>query len=143
MEIIVVLLIVNLIVLIAGIIVIVQVNKVRRNKWIEFMVDRISLENINLTDCFSKEVITLYLNVLNETNKYSLTNATLDVAGSKIMVWAANDMDSRRFYTHDDKLKESVEEMNKKLTHYDKLLLDKLVNAFRNRQDKLVTKFFV
>lgn len=143
MATIVTLLVINLIVLITGIIVIIQVNKVRRNKWIEFMVEKISLENINLTDCFSKDVVSLYLGVLNETNRYSLNAHTLDIADSTISIWAANGIDSRRFYTHDASKKQEVEERNKKLTHYDRLLLDKLVTAFKNRQDKLVTKFFV
>lgn len=143
MTTIVILLVINLIVLIAGIIVIIQVNKVRSDKWIEFMVEKISFENTNLTDCFSNNVVSLYLDVLNETNRYSLNAYTLDKVDSTISIWAANGIDSRRFYTHDESKKQEVEERNKKLTHYDRLLLDKLVIAFKNRQDKLVTKFFV
>lgn len=138
-----ILLVTILVTLIIGIALIIHVNKIRRNKWIEFMVDRISLDNINLTDCFSKEVVGLYIGILKDTNKYSLSAHTLDFSGSDIGIWAANSMENRRFYTTKDKKKKEVEEMNSKLTHYDKLLLDKLVNAFKNRQDKLVTKFFV
>jgi hypothetical protein len=137
------LLIINLITLIVGIVVIIHVNKIRRNKWIEFMVDRISLENINLTDCFSKDVVSIYISVLNETNKFSLTDCLLKFSDSDIYIWASNSLENRRFYTHNEEKQKEVDEMNKKLTHYDKLLLDKLVKAFKNRQDKLVTKFFV
>lgn len=138
-----ILLVTILITLIIGIAVIIYVNKIRRNKWIEFMVDRISIENINLTDCFTKEVVALYISILNETNKFTLTDHTLNVSDSDISIWACNDLDNRRFYTHNKEKQKEVDEMNSKLTYYDKLLLDKLIQAFKNRQDKLVTKFFV
>tara|TARA_R110000851_G_scaffold142286_1_gene280730 strand:- start:12 stop:437 length:426 start_codon:yes stop_codon:yes gene_type:complete len=138
-----VLLIAILITLIGGIALIIYVNKIRQTKFIEVLVDQISLDNINLTDCFSKDVVSLYLGVLKDTNKYSLSDCTLNVSGDDVMIWSANDLDSRRFYTHNKSKQKEVEEMNSKLTHYDKLLMDKLVTAFKNRQEKLVTKFFV
>lgn len=138
-----ILLVTILVTLIIGIVVIIYVNKIRRNKWIEFIVDRIILENINLTDCFTKEVVALYISILNETNKFNLTEHTLNVSDSDISIWAANGLDSRGFHTHNKEKKDEVKEMNSKLTYYDKLLLDKLIQAFKNRQDKLVTKFFV
>jgi len=143
MEIITGLLIVNILILIAGIFYITRQNKVKIDRWLEVMVDRISLENIHLTDCFSKEVIELYLDVLKDTNKFSLTKHTLDKAGSKMRIWATNDWDSRRFYTQEKELETECKRLNDNLTHWDKILLDKLVTSFRDRQDKLVTKFFL
>ena len=60
METIIILLIGNIFIVIIGIIINTRVSIIRKNKWIEFMVDRITIENINLTDCFSKDVISLY-----------------------------------------------------------------------------------
>tara|TARA_R110000796_G_scaffold73490_1_gene165267 strand:+ start:417 stop:842 length:426 start_codon:yes stop_codon:yes gene_type:complete len=138
-----VLLIVILITLIAGIALIIHVNKIRKNKFIEVLIDQIKLENINLTDCFSKDVVSFYLSVLKDTNKYSLNNCTLNRVNDDVMIWASNDIHNRRFYTHNEKKKKEVEDMNSKLTHYDKVLMDKVINSFKNRQDKLVTKFFL
>lgn len=143
MEAIITLLIANIFIVIIGIVINTRVSKIRKNKWIEFMVDKVTLENINPTDCFSKDVISFYLNVLKETNRYSLGNCILQEQGNEISVWAANDITSRRFYTHNTELAEQVKIMNNKLTCYDKILLDKLVQSFKSRQDKLVTKFFI
>ncbi len=143
METIIILLITNIFIVIIGIIINTRVSIIRKNKWIELMVDRITIENINLTDCFSKDVISLYLNVLKETNRYSLGDCLLKEEGNEITVWASNTIESRRFCTHDTELYEQVKEMNNKLTYYDKMLLDKLIQCFKNRQDKLVTKFFI
>jgi hypothetical protein len=137
------LLIINLIVLVIGLIIMSNLTKIRREKWIESMIGRISLENINVTDCFSKEVLNFYLDVLKDTNKFEVTAHTLNKVGSEIQVWISNDVDSRRWYTHDVDSKEKVEELNKKLTIYDKMLLDRITNAIRERHDKLVTKFFL
>lgn len=143
MEAIITLLIANIFIVIIGIVINTKVSKIRKNKWIEFMVDKVTLENINTTDCFSKDVISFYLNVLKETNRYSLGNCILQEQGNEISVWAANDITSRRFYTHNTELAKQVKIMNNKLTCYDKILLDKLVQSFKSRQDKLVTKFFI
>lgn len=143
METIIILLTVNTVILIAGFIITTRINKSKQVEWIKIMVDKISLDNVNLSDCFSEDVVALYLDVLSETNKYSLAGCVLGKSNNPIMVWASNDMYSRRFYTHDKGKDKDVEEMNKKLTYYDKVLLDRIVTSFKTRQDKLVTKFFI
>lgn len=143
MKTVIILLIVNMCVTTIGVLIMISYTKIRREKWIEAMIGRINLENINLTDCFSKEVISFYLDVLKDTNKFSLDKHVLRNNEEQIGIWAVNEQNSRRFHTHSSEHKKQVEEMNKKLTHYDLVLLDQIVESFKNRQDKLVTKFFI
>lgn len=125
-------------------IIIIRYNKVRREKFIEMIIAQINLDNMSLVDCFSKDVLEVYLDIIKNPNGWSLHNCTLDRISDGAMIWASNELDSRRFYTHgSDEEKKKIEEKNKKLTHYDKVLLDKIVRAYRDRQDKLVTKFFI
>jgi len=138
------LIIANIILLIVGVIVIIRYNKIRREKFLEMLIDQINLENMCLVDCFSKDAIEVYLDIMKNPNGWSLKNCTLDRISDGTMIWAANELDSRRFYTHgSDEEKKAIEEKNKKLTHYDKVLFDKIVISFKNRQNKLVTKFFI
>jgi len=138
-----ILLVTILITLIIGIAVIIYVNKTNKNKWIESMVNGVVLKNTKLSECFSKDVVNLYIDVLNDTNKYYLTEHTLIRSDSDICIWAANDIINRKFFSRNNSNEEQVAEMNSKLTYYDKILLDKLIQSIKSRQDKLVTKFFI
>jgi len=90
-------------------------------------IDNINLENVNvaLSDCFSQEVIDVYKDVMENTNGWELKQCTLERKSDNTEIWAANDIENRRFHSGENK-----EEINKKLTHYDKLLLDKIVKEY-------------
>lgn len=65
--------------------------------------------------------------------------------GTDLQIWAANTLDSRLFYSTmcSDEKKKELEEKNLKLTYYDKVLFDKIIQSYKNRQAQLVTKFFL
>lgn len=139
------LVIANMILLIIGIIIIIRYNKVRREKFLEMIIAQINLDNMSLVDCFSKDALAVYMDIINNPNGWSLHNCTLDKISDGTKIWAANELDSRRFYANSmsDEEKKLIEAKNAKLTHYDKVLFDKIVKAYKDRQDKLVTKFFI
>lgn len=139
------LIIANIILMIIGVIVIIRYNKVRREKFLEMIITQINLDNMSLVDCFSKDALAVYMDIINNPNGWSLIGCTLHKISDGTQIWAANELDSRQFYTSDfnDEVKKATQEKNAKLTHYDKVLFDKIVKAYRNRQDKLVTKFFI
>lgn len=139
-----ILILTNMALLLIGVIIIIRYNKVRREKFLEMIIQQINLENMGLIDCFSKDVIEVYLDILKNPNGWLLNEYALSKISDGTMIWAANDVYNRIFYTHgDDEVKNVIEEKNKKLTYYDKVLLDKIVESYKNRQDKLVTKFFI
>lgn len=143
METIIILSLLNIIILVISVVIISSTNKIKDKRWIELIIKKVDIENINLDNCFSEDIWAFYTSVLKETNKYILTEHTLGKTEDAIEIWAANDIYSRRFYTNDEELKDTVKKMNKNLTYYDRLLLDKLIQSFKNRQNKLVTKFFI
>lgn len=139
------LIILNIVILIIGIIVIIRYNKVRREKFLELLIDKINLENLNVIDCFSKDALAVYISVLSETNQWTLTQHTLSKNGTDLQIWAANTVESRRFYNNKNtnEAQKELEEKNQKLTYYDKVLFDKIIQSYKKRQDQLVTKFFL
>lgn len=139
------LIILNIIILIVGIIVIIRYNKVRRAKFLEMLIEKINLENMGVLDCFSKDALNVYLSVLSETDRWTLTEHTLSKNGTDIAIWAANSIENRRFYNNQlsADAKKELEEKNQRLTYYDKILFDKIIQSYKNRQEKLVTKFFL
>lgn len=139
------LILLNIVILIIGIIVIIRYNKIRREKFLELLIEKINLENMNVIDCFSKDALAVYLSVLGETNQWTLTEHTLSKNGTDLHIWAANTVDSRRFYNNQltEEAKKELEEKNLKLTYYDKVLFDKIIQSYKNRQTQLVTKFFL
>jgi hypothetical protein len=142
------LIIVNILLLIVAVIVINRSNKIRRIKFLEMLIEQVKLKNINLGECFSQPVIDVYISVLKDTNLWSLPPKSCTLNGpNKIQIWAANDLDARRFYgyynekdSEDDK---KIQEWNSNLTHYDKVLLDRIITAIEDRQSILITKFFL
>jgi len=138
-----ILLLANIFILVFGIYFIIYKNKVTKDKFIQTLIDNVNLENINLDNCFSKEVIDVYLDVLKNTNDWQIGNCTLKNEKTKQEIWIANDIDNRKFYTHNDDLKKDLELINKSLTKFDKILLDKIANSYKNRENNLLTRFFL
>ena len=138
-----ILLLANIFILVFGIYFIIYKNKVTKDKFIQTLIDNVNLENINLDNCFSKEVIDVYLDVLKNTNDWQIGNCTLKNEKTKQEIWIANSIDSRKFYTHNDELKNKLELINESLTKFDKILLDKIANSYKNRENILVTRFFL
>ena len=138
-----ILLLANIFILVFGIYFIIYKNKVTKDKFIQTLIDNVNLENINLDNCFSKEVIDVYLDVLKNTNDWQIGNCTLKNEKTKQEIWIANSIDSRKFYTQNDELKNQFELINESLTKFDKILLDKIANSYKNRENNLVTRFFL
>ena len=137
-----ILLLANISVLIFGIYYIIYKNKVTKDKFIQTLIDNVNLENINLDNCFSKPVVDVYVDVLKNTNNWMLKNCTLENQKTKMQIWTSNSIDSRGFYTQ-EKDKNEIEMLNKNLTKFDKILLDKIATSYKNRENKLVTRFFL
>jgi hypothetical protein len=138
-----ILLLANILILVFGIYFIIHKNKVTKDKFIKTLIDNVNLENINLGNCFSKEVIDVYIDVLKNTNDWHLGHCVLENKKLKKKIWTSNEIHNRSFYTYDEDLKEEVNLINNSLTKFDKILLDKIVNSYKNRESSLVTKFFI
>jgi hypothetical protein len=133
----------NIIILIFGIYFIIYKNKVTKDKFIHTLIDNVNLENINLDNCFSKEVIDVYIDVLKNTNDWQLGNCVLENKKNRKSIWIANDIQNRAFYTQCDEIKKELELINNSLTKFDKILLEKIAISYKNRENGLVTRFFL
>ena len=138
-----ILLLANIIILIFGIYYIIYKNKVTKDKFIQTLIDNVNLQNINLENCFSKEVIDVYLDVLKNTNDWQIGNCVLENKQTKKSIWISNEIQNREFYSQDSETKKELEVINDKLTKYDKILLDKIAKSYQNRESGLVTRFFL
>lgn len=138
-----ILLIANIFILLVGIYFIIHKNKVTKDKLIHTLIDNVNLENINLDNCFSKEVIDVYLDVLKNTNDWTLGNYTLENKKINKSIWIANDVNNRYFYTHNTDEKKNLENINNTLTKFDKILLEKIALSYKNMENGLVTRFFI
>lgn len=138
-----ILLLLNIFTLVFGIYFIIYKNKVTKDKFIHTLIDNVNLENINLDNCFSKEVIDIYIDVLKNTNDWQIGNCVLKNDKINIQIWTSNDIQNRGFYSQDETVKKDLELLNNSLTKFDKILLDKISNSYKNRENNLVTRFFL
>lgn len=106
------------------------------------LIDKLDYKNLEKRDILSSDVMSLYVKALENPCAFSCDDYILSVGSEPIKVWATNEIISRAFYTHDSSLIDKVEEMNKKLTKYDKLLLDKICNRVKNGELHLINTFF-
>lgn len=104
------------------------------------------IDNMQDDEYFSKAVKQYYLDFIKEPNKYSNSGCTIQKSGSTasndIVIWIANDIESRCFYTHSKEKQDEVKELNSKLTHFDKILLDKISKTIKDRNINLEEKIF-
>lgn len=138
-----ILLLLNFFILVFGIYFIIYKNKVTKDKFIHMLIDNVNLENINLDNCFTKEVIDVYIDVLKNTNDWQIGNCILKNDKTNIQIWTSNDIQNRGFYSQDDSVKKDLDLLNNSLTKFDKILLDKIANSYKNRENNLVTRFFL
>ena len=138
-----ILLLLNIFILVFGIYFIIYKNKVTKDKFIHTLIDNVNLENINLDNCFTKEVIDVYIDVLKNTNDWQIGNCVLKNDKMNIQIWTSNDIQNRGFYSQDDSEKKDLDLLNNSLTKFDKILLDKIANSYKNRENNLVTRFFL
>ena len=138
-----ILLLLNIFILVFGIYFIIYKNKVTKDKFIHTLIDNVNLENINLDNCFTKEVIDVYIDVLKNTNDWQIGNCVLKNDKTNIQIWTSNDIQNRGFYSQDKKKKKDLDSLNNSLTKFDKILLDKIANSYKNRENNLVTRFFL
>lgn len=124
-------------------VVLIHKNKINKNKLIDRMVDKISINDLDIDDCFSTYVLDYYKRVLTNPEKFSKGHCVIQEDGNKIEVWTQNDIIHRRFYTNEKALELEVEEINSKLTHYDRVLLDKISEQIEKNNKILIKKFFV
>lgn len=118
-------------------------NSITYQQITDYMAEGIRKNHIPLPLLFSPAVIELYGSILSEPQKWGLTEFLLKKYGDDIGVWAANDLSSRRFYTHNEKLIPGVDELNKQLTHWDQVLLDKIIRAFHENSNQIHAKIFI
>lgn len=138
------LLITIMLLVIITLILIIRLTRQSVDLFLKTIHDQINNKNTILTDCFSKDVLEIYLDILNNPNGWVLEQHILRRISDNMAIWAANDIHARNFFSHPAaNNSEEIEEKNSKLTYYDKVLLDKIVNSYKTRQDKLVTKFFM
>ena len=138
-----ILLLVNIFTLVFGIYYIIHKNKVTKDKFVQTLIDNVNLQNINLNNCFSKEVIDIYLDVLKNTNDWQLGNCVLENKKLKKQIWIANEINSRVFYSNCSDEKIELKKINNDLTKFDKILLEKISISYRDRESCLVTRFFL
>ena len=138
-----ILLLVNLFTLVFGIYYIIYKNKVTKDKFIQTLIDNVNLQNINLDNCFSKEVIDVYLDVLKNTNDWQIGNCVLENKKLKKQIWIANEINNRSFYSNCSDEKIELEKINNDLTKFDKILLEKISISYKDRENGLVTRFFL
>ena len=126
------------------ILVVVQVAIVLKvkNELIFTLIDKLDYKKLDKRDILSSDVMLLYIKALEVPSRFSCDQHTLNIEGEKIKIWAANNINSRAFYTHDISLVDKVKEMNTKLTKYDKLLLDKICNRVKEGELHLINTFF-
>ena len=112
-------------------------------KELNFMIiDKIDYKKIKKRDLFSPCVMDIYVKALENPVYFTYSYYTVDIVGSDIKIWTANEIDNRRFYTNNSSLKEEVKEMNSKLTKYDKIILDKLCSKVKQGELHLIDTFF-
>lgn len=138
-----ILLLVNIFTLVFGIYYIIHKNKVTKDKFVQTLIDNVNLQNINLDNCFSKEVIDVYLDVLKNTNDWQIGNCVLENKKLKKQIWIANEINSRAFYSNCSEEKIELEKINNDLTKFDKILLEKISISYKDRENGLVTRFFL
>lgn len=105
------------------------------------------IEDSNVWKYFSRPVLQFYLRYLKNPNLFSIDKdnaCSLDENGNEIMIWIANDMSHRRFYTHstNKEIRENTEKWNKEITQYDRALLEdiKLIVEKRKPKQELMHK---
>jgi len=112
----------------------------------EVMAEGIKFTNTENEQCFSKDALDIYRSVITEPNKWYLTEHNLINDEKNIKIWACNGVESRLFCSSGGAVitsEKSVTDKNKPLTYYDKILFDKIIAAYKERQPKLITKFFI
>ena len=119
-----------------------RIIKVKSKDLVESLIEKINIENLNLDNCLSKEVVNVYIDVLANTNDWSLISYQLVNKKLAISIWTANSITDREFHSIEG-CTLNILEVNKSLTKYDKLLLDKIVENYKNRESKLITKIFI
>ena len=139
METIIIPLVLSLVISITSVII---TTNILQNKFkssiLETLIENVSL-TLNNEKMLSKAVKELYLDFVNNPQDYTLGHCTMNIKLEGISIWTANDIENRRFYTHDDKFKKSVKKLNSKVTQADRLLLDKmyrLMSDYKNTCDK-------
>lgn len=138
-----------LLMLIIGYLLISKINvlindKLTDEKLIHSLIDKIHLEDSPFTKYFTKDVIDVYTDILKNPGGWMLDGCRLKNASGSIQIWAENRVINRRFIDYSASCdSEEIKLKNERMTYYDKLLLDKLVTAIRDRQDVNVAKFFI
>lgn len=110
---------------------------------ISFILGRkLDYSTLKKQNLFSPDVMEVYLYAIEHPEKFSYGGYTIEITGRAIEIWASNQIGSRRFYIPSDENQELVDEMNSKLTYYDKYLLDRLCTAVKEGQTKTLEIFF-
>ena len=110
------------------------------------MAEGIKFSNTEVEQCFSKDALDIYKSVITEPNKWYLTEHNLINDEKNIRIWASNGIELRKYCDSIGAVittEPNVVHKNKALTYYDKILFDRIIKSYRERQPKLITKFFI
>lgn len=97
----------------------------------------------NVSDYFSPKVLEVYRSILTNPNAWELSPYILSNENLGIEIWAANEVNNRYFRETKKLELDDILLWNKELTPYDKILLDKLIIALRERKEAIIAKFFI
>lgn len=137
------LIILNIIISVAGAIIIIKFNRVRVKGLVQVLLDDIKIKQLEALDCFSRPALDFYNKAIQHPEKITIGGCVMKYNNEPIGVWIANGVDVVAFHTHDEKSEQRREELNDGLTYYDKLLLYKTFEAVRDGQIEMKLKLFV
>lgn len=125
------------------ILVIIQIGIIYNLKFILgfILVRKIDFSKLSKRDLFSPDVMGVYLLAIEHPEKFSFDEYLVHISGKDFSIWHRNTLPSRSFYCSGNN-KDLEVEMNSKLTHYDRYLLDKLCTAVQEGQTKTLEIFF-
>lgn len=103
---------------------------------------KIDFSKLSKKDLFSPDVMEVYLLAIEHPEKFSFDKYLVNISGKDFAIWHRSELVNRRFYFSGDGNEELEVEMNSKLTHYDRYLLDKLCVAVQEGQTKTLELFF-
>lgn len=118
-------------------------RKIREKEIIKLLINSVDLTKLPTQDCFSQPAKDFYLKVISEPDKFTLTHHTLTHSDLSMSIWVANDVEHRRFYANYQDSQEEIDRKNAGLTYYDKVLFERIAKSFKQRNEKIVTKFFL
>jgi hypothetical protein len=96
-------------------------------------------KSVDILSLFHPKVWEIYKEYMSNPESWRSGHCT--ITNGTDTIWAENTVENRRFYDYSKT--STYEQINKQLTHYDQLLMDRLVEAVRNREKMISLKIFL